>query len=64
MGSHLYLVLPAETSLSQIADVQERLHQNELALRKEIVELEADLQREQNPQKMQAIQEMIGVSGE
>jgi hypothetical protein len=42
--------------------VQERLRQNELDLRKEIASLQEELQTEQNPQKMQAIQEMIGVS--
>ena len=52
----------SESALSQIARVQERLHQNEITLRSEIALLEDELQREQNPQKMQAIQEMIGVS--
>jgi hypothetical protein len=51
-----------EGSLSQLTSVREKLAQNELELRKEIVSLEGELQRESSPLKMQAIQEMIGVS--
>ncbi|KZT29143.1 hypothetical protein NEOLEDRAFT_1056915 [Neolentinus lepideus HHB14362 ss-1] len=50
---------PNETSLSQIESVQARLAQDEEQLQKEIDSLQEELRRDQNPRRMQLIQEMI-----
>lgn len=50
-----------EESLGQLENVQTRLAQNERDLQDEIAELQGELKREQNPNRMQSIQEMISV---
>ena len=50
-----------EASLAQLEAVQARLAQDVEAIQAEIDELRAELQRDQDPQKMQLIQEMISV---
>ncbi|KAI5123978.1 hypothetical protein M0805_006390 [Coniferiporia weirii] len=52
-------LFPNEASLSQLEDVQTRLTQDTQELQAEIDSLRAELQRSQDPQKMQLIQEMI-----
>ena len=56
------LNLCAEASLGQIDAVQARLSQNELVLQREIDSLQEELKRDQDPGRMQLIQEMISVS--
>lgn len=58
---HTALIYYVEAALSQLESIQARLQQNELDLQKEIASLREELRREQSPQRMQTIQEMIGV---
>jgi hypothetical protein len=51
-----------EASLGHIDAVQAQLAQNELELRREIDSLQEELKRDQDPSRMQLIQEMISVS--
>ena len=51
----------AEASLAQLEAVQARLAQDVEAIQAEIDALRVELQRDQDPQKMQLIQEMISV---
>jgi hypothetical protein len=51
----------AEASLSQLETVQARLSQNERDLQCEIDALREELRRDQDPNRMQMIQEMISV---
>lgn len=53
---------PLEASLEHIDAVQARLVRDELVLQREIELLQEDLKRDQDPGKMQLIQEMISVS--
>lgn len=53
---------PLEASLEHIDVVQARLARDELVLQREIELLQEDLKRDQDPGKMQLIQEMISVS--
>jgi len=53
-----------EASLGHIDEVQAQLAQNELDLRREIDSLQEELKRDQDPGRMQLIQEMISVSFE
>jgi vacuolar protein sorting-associated protein 53 len=59
------LIVPAEqgaeASLSQLETVQARLSQNERDLQCEIDALREELRRDQDPNRMQMIQEMISV---
>ena len=57
----MYSGLVAEESLGQLEAVQTRLAQNERDLQQEIVSLQQELRREQDPSRMQLIQEMISV---
>ena len=50
-----------EESLGQIEAVQARLAQDEIELRREIDALRAELKRDQDPTRMQLIQETISV---
>ncbi|KAI0266660.1 Vps53-like protein [Gloeopeniophorella convolvens] len=50
---------PDEESLGQLESVQAQLAQDEKDLRNEIAELQDELRTQQDPDKMQAIQEMI-----
>ncbi|KAH8107895.1 Vps53-like protein [Cristinia sonorae] len=50
---------PDEAALGQLDAVQARLAQNELDLQHQIEELRLELRREQDPNRMQQIQEMI-----
>lgn len=50
-----------EAALGQIEAVQNRLTENEKELQLEIDSLRAELRREQDPNRMQLIQEMISV---
>ena len=50
-----------EESLGQIEAVQARLAQDEIELRREIEALRAELKRDQDPNRMQLIQETISV---
>jgi hypothetical protein len=56
------LNLPAEASLGHIGIIRARLAQNELELQREINSLQNELKRDQDPGRMQLIQEMISVS--
>jgi len=57
---HVSHYLPEE-SLGQIEVVQAHLSQNEIKLRNEIEALRAELKRDQDPNRMQLIQETISV---
>lgn len=57
----LNALFPNEESLVEIDAVQRRLNEDQLTLQAEISELQEDLQHEQEPNRMQAIQEMIAV---
>ena len=50
-----------EASLSKLEVVQTQLAENERELQHEITALQEDLRKEQDPTRMQAIQEMISV---
>ena len=50
-----------EDSLGQLEAVQARLAQNERNLQQEITSLQDELRKEQDPSRMQLIQEMISV---
>ena len=50
-----------EASLGQIESVRQQLAADERALQDEIKTLQAELQKSHDPQRMQAIQEMISV---
>ena len=50
-----------EVALSQLEAVQARLAQNEHELQQQIAELHLELRRDQDPNRMQLIQEMISV---
>ncbi|TCD68264.1 Vacuolar protein sorting-associated protein 53 [Steccherinum ochraceum] len=50
---------PDEAALGQLDAIQARLIQNELELRQQIEELQQELRRDQDPNRMQLIQEMI-----
>jgi hypothetical protein len=50
-----------EGALAQIELVQARLAETQSALQKEIDLLKAELRRDQDPERMQLIQEMISV---
>ncbi|KAI0339913.1 hypothetical protein BDW22DRAFT_1414917 [Trametopsis cervina] len=52
-------VFPNEESLGQLESVQTRLAQSERELMREIVSLQEQLRKEQDPNRMQLIQEMI-----
>ncbi|KAJ3481813.1 hypothetical protein NLI96_g7407 [Meripilus lineatus] len=52
---------PDESALSQLDAVQARLTQTEQDLQKQIDELQLELSRDQDPNRMQLIQEMISV---
>ncbi len=47
--------------MGQLQQVQTRLAQNEKDLQLEILELQKELKRDQDPSRMQLIQEMISV---
>lgn len=51
-----------EASLGHIDAVQAQLAKNELEFRQEIDSLQEELKRDQDPGRMQLIQEMISVS--
>jgi len=51
----------AEESLGQIASVQAHLSKTEAELQKEILELQDEMSRNKDPNRMQLIQEMISV---
>lgn len=51
-----------EASLGNIGVVKARLAQDELAIKREIASLQEELKRDQDPGRMQLIQEMISVS--
>jgi hypothetical protein len=53
--------LSVEASLAQTEVVQARLAQNELDLKREISALHEELKRDQDPGRMQLIQETISV---
>lgn len=53
--------LRTEAALGQLQAVQARLAENEKELQLEIDSLQAELRREQDPNRMQLIQEMISV---
>lgn len=53
---------PTEAALGQLEAVQSRLAENERALQSEIDSLRAELRKDQDPNRMQLIQEMISVS--
>ena len=55
--------LCTEASLGQINVVQEQLAENQRQMKRDIVQLEAELKRDQDPNRMQLIQEMISVCG-
>jgi len=57
----LNIFFPDEASLAQIDVVQTRLAANQLDLQREIYLLQDELKRDQDPSKMQLIQEMISV---
>lgn len=57
----LNALFPDETSLGQISAVQARLSAQEEALQAEITSLQEELIRDQDPTRMQIIQEMIFV---
>ena len=59
-GSNIKYVGP-EASLSKLEAVQTELAESEKELQHEIAELQEDLRQEQDPNRMQAIQEMISV---
>ena len=59
--SSLTLKMSAEAALGQLEAVQNRLAENEKELQREIQYLQAELRREQDPNRMQLIQEMISV---
>lgn len=48
--------------MGQIEVIQTRLAQNELELQREVDSLQQELKRDQDPGRMQLIQEMISVS--
>ena len=50
-----------EAALGQLEAVQSRLTENEKELQDEIDSLQTELRREQDPNRMQLIQEMISV---
>ncbi|KAG0700832.1 Vps53-like protein [Suillus ampliporus] len=52
-------LFPDEASLSQLETIQTRLSQNERDLQREIDALKEELRRDQDPNRMQMIQEMI-----
>lgn len=61
-GGHAHVLSHrAEASLGHIDAVQARLAQNELDLQSEINSLQEELKRDQDPGRMQLIQEMISV---
>lgn len=53
--------LYSEASLSKLDAVQSHLAETGKELQREIAALQEDLQKEQDPNRMQAIQEMISV---
>ena len=56
-----WLKNPTESALAQIEEVNARLNDTQAQLRREIQALHAELQRSQEPERMQLIQEMISV---
>ncbi|KAF8345521.1 Vps53-like protein [Amanita rubescens] len=52
-------LFPDESSLAQTEEVNNRLNDTQAQLRREIQALHAELQRSQDPERMQLIQEMI-----
>ncbi|KAH7107994.1 Vps53-like protein [Auriculariales sp. MPI-PUGE-AT-0066] len=56
----LNALFPDHPSLSQIEAIQGRLREDERALQEQIDELYVELRRDQDPGRMQLIQEMIG----
>ena len=60
LGS-LNTLFPDQASLSEIAAIQGRLKEDQRALQAQIDQLQAELRRDQDPDRMQLIQEMIGV---
>ncbi|KAI0688173.1 Vps53-like protein [Cytidiella melzeri] len=52
-------IFPNEESLGQLEAVQTRLSQNERDLHEEVMSLQAELRKEQDPRRMHLIQEMI-----
>lgn len=53
---------PTEAALGQLEAVQSRLAEDERALQSEIDSLREELRKDQDPSRMQLIQEMISVS--
>ena len=51
----------SEASLSKLDAVQSHLAETEKELEREVAALQEDLRKEQDPNRMQAIQEMISV---
>ena len=60
--SNRVLMLFIEASLGQIDIVKAKLAQDELELRREVDSLREELKRDQDPGRMQLIQEMISAS--
>lgn len=58
----LLIFVKPETSLAHIDAVNARLAETQNGLQKEIDSLQVELTRNQDPEKMQLIQEMISVS--
>ena len=61
-GVSVTLLSCPESALGQLEAVQARLAQNERDLQAEIDELREELRKDQDPSRMQLIQEMISVS--
>jgi hypothetical protein len=59
--AHLVTCLVTEASLSQLEVVQAKLAENERELQAEIDALQEELRQDQDPTRMQLIQEMISV---
>ena len=61
-GMSVTLLSCPESALGQLETVQARLAQNERDLQAEIDALREELRKDQDPSRMQLIQEMISVS--
>ena len=58
----LNALFPDQPTLSQIDAIHGRLQEDQRLLQEQIDVLQAELRRDQDPDRMQLIQEMIGVS--
>lgn len=61
MHAHCALTPNVEAALGQLENIQIKLSAQEQDIRREIDELESELRKEQDPSRMQLIQEMISV---